>query len=173
MHNGMNMITIRKSTEQDLETMLAIYAYARKVMVENGNPNQWAQNNWPPEDLLKQDIDEGISYVCLNDGRVVGTFVFIVGKDIEPTYRIIEDGTWLDDSPYGVIHRIASDGTVKGLGEFCINWCLERCGHHMRIDTHPDNKAMQRLMEKCGFTRCGIIHVTEDPYPRIAYEMIP
>ena len=170
---GKNKIEVRKSTEQDLETMLAIFARARKFMAENGNPTQWAQNKWPPEDLLKQDIAEGISYVCLNEGKVVGTFVFIQGKDIEPTYSEIEDGAWLDDSPYGVIHRIASDGTVKGLGEFCINWGLERCGHHMRLDTHPDNKIAQNLLEKCGFTKCGIIHVTQDPYPRIAYEMLP
>lgn len=77
----------------------------------------------------------------------------------------------VDPSPYGVIHRLAGDGSVKGTGAFCIQWALDRCGH-MRIDTHPDNRTMQGLLEKLGFERRGIIHVTEDEYPRYAYEKV-
>ena len=123
------------------------------------------------QELLRQDISEGNSYVCLSDGRIVGTFYFISGKDIEPTYRTIYDGAWTDDSAYGVIHRIASDGTVRGIGQFCMEWAFGQC-HHLRIDTHPDNKVMQNLLKKCGFVRCGTIYVTEDPYPRFAYEKV-
>jgi hypothetical protein len=32
----------------------------------------------------------------------------MIGKD--PTYAVIENGNWLNDEPYGVIHRIASNG---------------------------------------------------------------
>ena len=49
-----------------------------------------------------------------------------------------------------------------------ITWCLEHC-ESLRADTHADNKAMQHLLEKNGFTRCGIIRV-EDGTPRIAYQ---
>ena len=165
------MLTIRKTTEKDMDTLLSIYAKARLFMKENGNANQWASKNWPPEELLRQDISEGNSYVCLSDGRIVGTFYFISGKDIEPTYRTIYDGAWTDDSAYGVIHRIASDGTVRGIGQFCMEWAFGQC-HHLRIDTHPDNTVMQNLLKKCGFVRCGTIYVTEDPYPRFAYEKV-
>ena len=161
---------IRKSEISDLPRMLEIYEYARAFMAEHGNPNQWGPTGWPPEEVLREDIESGHSYVCVDDsGRVAGTFYFIQGKDIEPTYRDITDGEWLDDSPYGVIHRLAADGTVKGTGRFCISWALEQCGH-MRLDTHGDNKVMQRMLESMGFKRCGIIHVIEDNYPRIAYE---
>lgn len=84
---------------------------------------------------------------------------------------MIEDGEWIGDADYGVIHRIASDGSVKGVGTFCINWAFEQCGH-LRIDTHTDNKVMQNLLRKLGFTQCGIIHVVEDNYPRFAYEKV-
>ena len=107
---------IRKSTEQDFDSMMAIYARARRFMAEHGNPNQWGPTCWPPEALIRRDIAQGDSYVCVHEGRVVGTFYFIQGKDIEPTYLNITGGAWLDDSPYGVVHRIASDGTVKGYG---------------------------------------------------------
>ncbi len=72
---------------------------------------------------------------------------------------------------YGVVHRIASDGSEKGIGSFCIRWALEQCGH-LRIDTHGDNTVMQGMLEKLGFTHCGTIYVYEDNDPRLAYEKI-
>ena len=161
---------IRKSTLQDVPRMMEIYSYARKFMAEHGNPRQWGPRNWPPEDLIRRDIQAGNSYVCVNDeGWVIGTFYFVQGKDIEPTYSVIEDGAWLDNSPYGVVHRIAGDGSEKGIGSFCIQWAFRQCGH-LRIDTHGDNTVMQNLVKKLGFAYCGVIHVVEDSDPRLAYE---
>ena len=161
---------IRKATEDDLLRMMEIYSYARAFMAEHGNPNQWGPTNWPPEDLIHSDIQNGNSYVCLNDeGKVIGTFYYICGKDIEPTYRDITDGAWLDDSPYGVVHRIAGDGSERGIGAFCINWAFAQSGH-LRIDTHGDNVVMQNLVKKLGFKHCGTIYVEEDDYPRLAFE---
>ena len=50
---------IRKSTEKDFDKMMEIYKMAREFMAETGNPNQWGPTNWPPEDLIHQDIKEG------------------------------------------------------------------------------------------------------------------
>ena len=162
---------IRHSREEDLPEIMAIYARARRFMAEHGNPNQWGPTNWPPKDLILADMTAGNSYVCTRNGRIVGTFFYTYGADIEPTYRIITDGSWRNDDAYGVIHRIASDGTVKGVGRFCIEWAFERCGH-LRMDTHGDNTVMQRLLTKCGFEHRGTIFVEEDDYPRLAYEKI-
>ena len=160
---------IRHSTEKDLERIMMIYEYARRFMAEHGNPNQWGPTNWPPEELIRSDIANGNSYVCTCEDKIVGTFFFDQGQNIEPTYHVIEKGTWLDDSSYGVVHRIASDGTTEGTGRFCIEWAFQQCGH-LRIDTHGDNYVMQQLLKKCGFTHCGTIYVVEDDYPRLAYE---
>ena len=161
---------IRHSAEADLWRIMEIYSFARKYMAEHGNPNQWGPTKWPPETLIRSDIRNGNSYVCLNDeGNVIGTFFFIHGQDIEPTYREITDGAWLDDSPYGVVHRIAGDGSEEGIGAFCINWAFEQCGH-LRIDTHGDNIVMQNLVKKLGFVHCGTIYVEEDNNPRLAFE---
>ena len=160
---------IRKSTEQDFEKMMELYDHARDFMAKHGNPNQWGPTHWPPEQLIHQDIANGNSYVCVHDGRIVGTFFFLCGSDIEPTYCTIEDGAWHDDSAYGVVHRLAGDGSVKGIGAFCLNWAYEQCGH-LRVDTHGDNKVLQNLLQKLGFTHCGTIYVQEDNYPRLAYE---
>ena len=163
---------IRKSTEQDISRIMEIYAYARKFMAENGNPNQWGPTNWPPEQLIRSDIESGNSYVCTNDsGKVIGTFYFVQGKDIEPTYTEITDGAWLSDTPYGVVHRIAADGSEKGIGSFCVSWAYTQCGH-LRIDTHGDNIVMQNMLKKLGFIHCGTIHVIEDNYPRLEFEKL-
>ncbi len=163
-------MTIRRAVPEDLPQIMKIYAYARNFMKENGNPNQWGPTNWPPEDLIRNDIRDGHSYVVIAGGEIAGVFFYNAGKDIEPTYRTIEDGQWRDGSPYGVIHRIASNGKVRGFLKFCIEWAYGQSGHHLRIDTHPDNRIMQHILPSLGFRHCGTIHIEEDNYPRMAYE---
>ena len=158
---------IRHSALADLPCMQEIYARARAFMAETGNPNQWGPTNWPPEPLLRRDIAEGNSYVCEKDGRIVGTFFYAAMDD--PTYRTIVDGAWMDDSPYGVVHRLAASGSEKGVGAACLDWAMEQCGH-LRLDTHGDNVVVQNLVTRLGFTHCGTIYVEEDDYPRLAYE---
>ncbi len=160
---------IRKSTVRDFDRILEIYAFARGFMAAHGNPKQWGPTCWPPDELIRKDIRDGNSYVCTNDrAEVIGTFFFVSGEDIEPTYRRITDGQWPYDGPYGVVHRLAGDGSEKGIGEFCLRWALAQCGH-LRIDTHGDNLVMQNLARKLGFVHCGTIYVEEDDYPRLAF----
>ena len=162
---------IRHATKEDIYQIMKIYEYARHFMAEHGNPNQWGPTNWPPKELILSDIASGNSFVCTSNDKIVGTFFFTQGKDIEPTYRMIENGAWLDDGPYGVIHRLAGNGAVSGIGKFCINWAFNQC-RHLRIDTHSDNQVMQNLLKKNGFVHCGTIYVKNDCYPRLAYEKI-
>ena len=161
---------IRKATLNDLPRLLEIYQAARDFMAKTNNPKQWGKH-WPPELLIKQNIYEGTSYVCEYNEKVVGTFFFNSGKDIEPTYKNISSGNWCDNTPYGVVHRLASDGSVKGIGTFCLNWCYKQC-KHLRIDTHLDNIVMINLLTKLNFKKCGIIYVEHDNTPRLAFEKI-
>lgn len=164
-------LDVRLAKPSDLPRIMEIYAHARTFMAEHGNPRQWGATGWPPQELIHQDISQGKCHVCLSEGRIVGTFFYDFGKDADPAYLHIEQGQWLDESPYGVVHRIASDGSVHGVGTACIGWAFARC-RHLRMDTHPDNTVMQGLLAKQGFVRCGIIHVPEDDDPRLAYEKL-
>ena len=156
----------RGAVRSDLEQILQIYAHARQRMAETGNPTQWA-NGYPTRELLEEDIDSNRLFVYMINGQMQAVFAFILGAD--PTYAVIEDGQWLNDTlPYGTIHRLASAGRGKGVATAVIEWCLEHC-ESLRADTHADNKIMQHLLEKNGFTRCGII-TTDDGTPRIAYQ---
>ena len=163
---------IRHSTIEDIHLIMELYQHARQFMKEHGNPNQWGPTNWPPEELIRSDIADGNSYGGVCGEQLAGTFFYCQGEDIEPAYRVIEDGAWLDDSPYGVVHRVAANGSVKGVGSFCLEWAFRQSGGHLRIDTHGDNLVMQNLLKKCGFVRCGTIYVEEDSYPRLAYEKL-
>lgn len=163
----MHMI-IRKGKIEDIPAMGRIYAAAKDYMRRSGNPNQW-NGAYPNEEDAAADIARGISYVAEENGKICGCFVFITGPD--PTYGYIEDGAWLDDSlPYGTVHRIASDGTVPGVFKTAMDFCLRITGN-VRVDTHEDNKTMQHLAAKYGFTRCGIIFL-ENGDPRIAFQKI-
>lgn len=97
--------------------------------------------------------------------RIVAYFALLPSP--EPTYDVI-DGAWLTDEPYGVIHRMASYPEVHGIFSTIIDYAASRYAH-LRIDTHRDNRIMQHLIEKHGFTYCGIIWL-EDGTERLAYE---
>lgn len=155
---------IRKSQSADWQDIMDIYAAARRFMKASGNPTQWG-DTFPPEDLIREDIRRGLSYVCVLDGRVQGVFAMIPGED--PTYQVIQ-GAWLNDRPYCAVHRVASRGEVKGVATQILEWALDQCGN-VRIDTHDDNLPMQRVLEKNGFAKCGRIWI-EDGTPRVAYQ---
>ena len=157
-------MTIRKATPSDLEEIIKIYHTAKAFMISTGNKSQWL-NGYPQRELLEEDIAKGYCHVYEDHG-IHGVFALIEGED--PTYREIEDGQWLNNKPYGTIHRIGSDGTVKGVLAAAVDYCKTICPV-LRIDTHYDNKVMQHLVTKNGFRRCGIIHLA-DGSPRIAYQ---
>lgn len=158
---------IRPATPADLPAILEVYQAARSFMAANGNPTQWG-TTYPAPIVLEEDIRLCRLYVDQVDGRVCGVFMFAMGDD--PTYTYIEEGNWISSSPYGVIHRVASDGTTRGVLRRCLDFCRGQCPH-LRIDTHADNRIMQSLLTSEGFVRCGIIYV-EDGTPRIAYEWL-
>ncbi len=157
---------IRKTEMKDLPELRRIYACARKLMKETGNPNQW-RDNGPGEDLVVNDINNANSYVMEDDAGIYAVFSFIIGEDV--TYGFIE-GQWLNDEPYGTIHRIASDGTHRGIMRDAVEYCSQRVSN-LRIDTHEDNKIMQHQILKLGFTYCGTIYLLNGE-PRRAYHKI-
>jgi RimJ/RimL family protein N-acetyltransferase len=163
-------LEIRKTQRKDLEAIMDIYAKARVLMEKNGNPTQW-KDWYPPREMIEGDIEDGLGYVCEEDGAILGVFYFNIQRD--PTYDVIE-GAWLDGpqkETCGVVHRIAVKEGTKGVGAFCIRWCLEKCGN-LKIDTHADNEPMKGLLKKLGFRYCGIIWVLDGTEERVAYQKI-
>ena len=156
---------IRLAKLEELNDIQRIYDTARAFMRASGNLLQWV-NGYPQRELLEADIEKSHLFVIEEDGKLHGVFAFILGDD--PTYACIEDGRWLNDKPYGTIHRIGTDGTIHGAVRLARDYALQFTDE-VRADTHADNKPMQHTLTKNGFIRCGIIYL-ENGDPRIAYQ---
>ena len=158
---------IRKATYEDLPELMEVFSRAREIMRASGNMNQW-NDGYPSEELVRKDIDEGVSHVlCEEDGRIIATMAFIPGPD--PTYAEIYGGQWTDDSPYYVIHRIAAAETGNNAASRLLEWAFTQTDS-IRIDTHKDNAIMHHILDKQGFTHCGMIYLANGD-PREAYQM--
>ena len=161
------MMIVRQLREEDLDEAMEIYASARAFMKRIGNGTQW-KDSWPPGEILEQDIKNGNAYAVEEDQALKGVFVYWYGDHAEPTYDQIYEGSWMQEGPYGVVHRIAAkEGSHAG--RFALQWAKEQCGH-MRIDTHENNAAMIHTLEQLGFSRRGIIYL-ENGESRIAFEV--
>lgn len=162
---------IRLSKETDVERIMEIIREAQKTMAARGI-DQW-QNGYPNADTIQTDLLQGISYVLIERGEIVATAA--ISFLLESTYEKIYEGQWLFEKPYVVVHRLAVDETGKGKGYAAIllkeaeKMCKQKGVTSFKIDTHKDNFPMQRLLEKQGFSYCGIIYLQEGS-PRLAYE---
>lgn len=173
-----NRIIRRASLPEDAEGIMAVFSAAKAIMVASGNANQWKEG-YPSLDIVQSDIEKNGGYVIEErlrvgatagmNNRIVAYFAFLPSP--EPTYSKIYDGTWLEDTlPYHVIHRIASYPDVHGVFDSIIEFCAEQ-EPNLRIDTHKDNRIMQHVIEKHGFTYCGIIHLASGD-ERLAYQRL-
>ncbi|MBQ3766141.1 MAG: N-acetyltransferase [Bacteroidales bacterium] len=162
-------MVIRPAVPADLPALRPVFEAAKGIMRADGNLEQWSAPGFPDDSLLLRDIGRGGGFVIESPGRpassIVGYFALLPSP--EPTYDYIE-GAWLTDGPYGVIHRMASYPDIHGIFSAVIDYAAARYAH-LRIDTHRDNRIMQHLIGKHGFTYCGIIWL-EDGSPRLAYE---
>ncbi len=157
---------IRKATKNDIPKIMEIIAAAKRYMRETGNMTQWA-GNYPSTELIEKDISGGNEYVI---ERADGTGIFAcfgIFPGDDPTYAYI-DGSWATDTPYAAIHRVASDGSAGGVVRRAVEFA-SKMHSHLRIDTHEDNKPMQKAVLAAGFEYRGIIYL-EDGAPRLAYE---
>ena len=142
-------MNFRKSTKSDVSKIMEIVKQAQEYFKSQGI-DQW-QNNYPNDEVINNDINNGESYVMLDGDDIVATTVISFAK--EKSYENILDGKWITNGDYGVIHRIAVENTHKGKG----------------LDTHEDNILMQSLLKKNGFEYCGIVYL-EDGGKRVAFE---
>ena len=158
---------IRKANKLNLNEIMKIIASAKTIMVANGNATQWI-NGYPSRETIKQDIENDSAYIISKNNEIKGYFCFIKGNNPEVNYNVIKEGNWLNNEPYGVIHRLASDGTEKGIAQSCFDFCFGEI-NNIKVDTHENNIPMQNYFKKIGFEYCGIIYVA-DGSPRRAFQ---
>ena len=151
---------IRQARHEDIKTILSIVRSAQLSLSELGI-DQW-QDGYPSEDIIVEDITNGLGYVaCAEDGNVVGyEAVVLTGEE---AYSQIEDSLWHTSNNYVVVHRLCVDGTARRSGvaielmAFAGNLARKHGVSDFRIDTHEGNVRMLALLEKLGFEHVGTI----------------
>lgn len=162
---------IRKASSEDVGRIMEIIAMAAAFMKAQ-NIKQWC-DGYPGREHILSDIARGESYVCVQDGRIMGTAALSLRE--EPSYSKIYEGRWITSGRYGVIHRIAVDNRKKRCGiagafvDDIEKMCISKAIHAVRVDTHCDNRPMRSFLEKRGFVCCGVIYLPGGD-SRVAYE---
>lgn len=166
-----------KSNIESISLIMKIIRDAQKYLATL-NIDQW-QDGYPNEDQIRKDIANDESFIIVNEfDQIIGTTVFTFRE--EPTYTKIYDGNWLtnEDAVYGVIHRLAVDNDFRGSGmaNFVFDECEKMVKEHkeafcLRVDTHQDNKGMQKLLTHRCYTYCGNI-ILESGAKRLAFEKV-
>lgn len=160
---------IRKALLHDIDTILALRDAARRIMRMSGNLYQWAEG-MPSKAKFEADIEAGVCQIVEKEGVAVATFSLLPSPD--PTYAKVYGGCgWkIKDGKYGVIHRLASDGTSHGVFEAVLEYAKSQYDD-IRIDTHEDNAIMRHCLAKYGFTEVGTI-LLQNSESRLAFQWL-
>lgn len=168
----------RRSTNEDVPVIMGIVHQAQRYLRESGI-DQW-QDGYPNEAVLYSDVESGRGWVFECGGELAG--YVCISMDVEASYAQIE-GRWLTEGDnYAVVHRSMVGDKYRGsrlateMFSLAFDLAAGLGKASVRVDTHRDNKAMNRLAQKLGFTYCGEVDVSlmdpcRDP-KRNAYEKL-
>ncbi len=143
---------------EDIPAYMDILNSGREFQREQGFV-QWP-DGYPDRETIENDVKTGNGYALTVDGRPAA--YMYIGFDGDPSYPKIK-GAWHYDEPYAVIHRIAIGSEFRGRGladaafRLAEDFCRSKGYTNLRIDTDGQNKRMQHILEKNGFTYCGTV----------------
>lgn len=166
---------LRKAKKEDIPAILDIVEDARVRLRANGTLQWNTPDGYPSAATFEQDIQEDQLYVVDDAGFVCAMAAFCT-KDDENYQHII--GKWISNGPYVTIHRIAvkKEYYHKKVSDYLMEQaCLftRMIGYNsIRVDTHPFNEPMRKLLVKFGFKECGHVYLlrTKIDSKRIVYE---
>ena len=171
----------RVSHPDDVSAVAELYAAAKETMRAMGL-EQWKGDGYPNAGNARADAETCFGRVAEENGVLYLTYAFVPTG--EPDYDVIRAGAWLTgDMPhtaatYAAVHRVTirPDRRGTGLSGRMIGVIMEEAAARgflsVRIDTHPDNVPMRKMLEKNGFTHCGTITLSSDGTDRVAYERL-
>lgn len=167
---------IRHAEIRDIPAIMGLIYDSQKLLRDRHVP-QWVGSHAPNEDLFLLDIQIQSAYVMLVDNELVAVATLDQTHQLE--YDDLESGEW--DGSYDTyisIHRFAVSKTIQGKG-MATRFLGELIKHSkylgyqdIRIDTHPKNNAMQRVILKTGFTYIGDIHLGIEDGERMGFQYI-
>lgn len=150
----------------DIERLRFIAGEIREQM-KKANLKQWL-GNYPDYQDFYNDYQLNGLFVYELDAGIVGSISIL--KENDPPYKEIE---W-EGFESIVIHRIMIDpdfqrkGLAEKLFKFAIDYGRKNGYQSLKIDTHPENQKMQKLIGKFNFKYKGYIKSIN----RLAYEIM-
>lgn len=147
---------ILNSTLDDMETIFGLYGDAVAYQKLKFN------KHWQGFDhaLVQKEIEEQRQFKIVLDNVVVCIFAI--------TFN--DAGIWkeLDKSPSLYIHRIVtrpgfrSNGYVKNIITWALNYCRNNAKQFVRMDTWGDNEKLITYYQNCGFIFLGLTDEIRD-----------
>lgn len=170
------MINIRIAETNDIEKILTILESGR-VFLQSQGLSQW-QDGYAPSQYVEEDIANNWGYVLILQEDIICGYAALV-EGVDECYTNIKDGCW-DNSheKYISIHGVAIDANFRGKGfaELFMRGLIEIAegiGYRdIRIDTHPLNEIMQKVILRAGFVYRGMVEFDIPDGNRRAYQLI-
>lgn len=166
---------IRFGNNRDIEKIASIYEDAKELFSDLGY-YQW-KGEYPNINNAIYDINNNEVLLIEENNDIVCTLTLCY--EIDHNYDVI-DGKWLNDNKYVSIHRNCTNkkyyhlGYMTKLFKEAENVIKDKGIFDIKIDTHRDNYYMQKMLEKIGYSRCGIIELLNrsdlEDNLRVAYQ---
>lgn len=168
------MLKTRLATNNDIQDILEAIEDSARFLKHNHIP-QWQGINCPNRALIESDIKQNHGYVLLINGAVCGYAAF--SETIEKAYDDLYERLHIPSQKYIVIHRIASKDSIRGQG--LISTFLKLVMRDLsvkindfRIDTHPLNLFMQKVLKNLEFKYIGDITLPIEDGFRHTYRLL-
>ena len=152
------MYLLEPAKSDDAEKCYRIIQEAKQFQKAQGF-TQWTED-YPNLETIRQDIQAGKGYAVTCGDQIAG--YMCIDFSGEPAYENIK-GAWNIGLHYAVIHRMAfrQEFRIRGLSGITLSLIEDLCRSkgvkYIRVDTDFPNRRMQHILEKNGFSKCGVI----------------
>jgi ribosomal protein S18 acetylase RimI-like enzyme len=179
----MKMISLRKATVSDIDSVLSIALKLVEVLNSIGN-YQWNEY-YPLKDHFQEDVKNGELFIAYeedkqlpegsknNDSCEILGFVAITTEQ-SPEYTDLD---WMNNFSVAIVpHRIGVSPSAqgKGVAQLLMSHAeviaRERKIPCIRVDTHVLNQPMQHIFTKLDYSYIGNIFMSDGHYERLEYK---
>src|SRR4051794_38203884 len=140
-------MTIRPATKDDARRLHELYV-ANREWLEPFQPGTDPDRRYRL-DYHRDWVGRPGRYVILDEGEIAGGLSLVVTPD--DAMRSAMLGYWVaeDRGGRGLATRAVREAIERAFGELGL--------HRLEAGTRVDNVRSQRVLEKCGFTRVGLL----------------
>lgn len=172
----MVMITFRKATAADLDTLLALYDHVFTAEEAGLTHVGWVRGIYPTQQTLMDALEREDLFVEEADGQLVGAAVF---NKLQSDYYAL--ASWQMNLPADevmVMHTFAIDPTARRQGyahamlDFYERYARTQGCRALRIDTNVHNTGALQLYTSTGFQRIAVHPHCFEGLPEIHLQLL-